>query len=123
MFALINAYGAQQPSLSFSQPHLHLRRHKSESKVSDLFLNSHNRGDQKAGGVVDDLCRCHHGETHEEPHQAAHAGDGVDNGGVLVHPDDLGEGGAEEAGDQRCILLGISHQQPFEFGKIKLLLV
>ena len=66
---------------------------------SHLIFNSQSGGDQEAGGVVDYLCQCHHGETHEEPHEAAHAGDGVDDGGVLVDPDDLGEWCAEEAGD------------------------
>ena len=41
----------------------------------------------------------------------------------MIHPDDLGEQCAEEAGDQRRVLLGISHQQTFELGKIKLVLV
>ena len=83
-----------------------------------MIRNSQNGGDQEAGGVVDDLCQCRHGEPHEEPHEAAHARDGVDDRGVLVDPDDLGKPCAEEAGDQRRVLLGISHQQTFELGKI-----
>ena len=90
--------------------------HKSEfNAFSHLIINSQNGGDHEAGGVVDDFCQCHHGETHEQPHQAAHTGDGVNDGGVLVDPDDLGERGAEEAGNQRRVLLGIGHQQAFEF--------
>ena len=92
------------------------------SSFFHLILDSENGGDQEAGRVVDDLCHCHHGETHEETQQAAHAGDGIDDGGVLVHPDDLGERGAEEAGDQRGVLLGIGHQQAFELSQTRLCL-
>ena len=74
------------------------------------ICNSQNGRDQEAAGVVDDLCQCRHGEPHEEPQEAAHARDGVDDRGVLVDPDDLGVRSAEKAGDQCCVLLGINHQ-------------
>ena len=105
--------------------YIEMRKRESDLFVfpSYLLLDSQNRGDQETGRVVDDLCQCHHSEPHEEAHQATHTGDSIDNGGVLIHPDDLGERGAEEAGHQRRVFLGVSHQQAFELCEIKLCVV
>ena len=73
--------------------------------------DSHEAGRHQARPEVEELCGGDGGEAHEEAEQPADAGDGVNDGGVLVDTEDLCEGLVEEDGEEGGVLPGVGGQR------------